>query len=174
MRLKQGDPYVFGRGGEEFIQLNEYISKNNLNAKIQVIPGLTSALVAPLVADIPLTMRNVSNEISIMTGTGTQGELPEYPPYKKQRTSVFLMGLHRVEMLVDKLINEKEWDPMTDVCVIERAACKDQRIIRTLLKDLVEVVGIIGSRPPGLIVMGPSVAALVPRTEELYTVKEGL
>ncbi|GMM41589.1 uroporphyrinogen-III C-methyltransferase [Hanseniaspora uvarum] len=174
VRLKQGDPYVFGRGGEEFIQLNEYIAKNNLNAKIQVIPGLTSALVAPLVADIPLTMRNISNEISIMTGTGTKGELPEYPPYKKERTSVFLMGLHRVEMLVDKLISEKKWDPFTDVCIIERAACKDQRITRTLLKDLVEVVGIIGSRPPGLIVMGPAVSALVPRTNDLYTVKEGL
>ncbi|CAI8503207.1 unnamed protein product [Hanseniaspora opuntiae] len=173
VRLKQGDPYVFGRGGEEFIQLNEYISKNNLNAKVEVVPGLTSALVAPLLADIPLTMRNVSNEISIMTGTGTKGELPEYPSYKKERTSVFLMGLHRVEMLVDKLINEKQWDPLTDVCIVERAACKDQRITRTLLKDLVEVVGIIGSRPPGLIVMGPAVSALVPKTNDLYTVKEG-
>lgn len=173
VRLKQGDPYVFGRGGEEFIQLNEYIKKNNLNAKVKVVPGLTSALVAPLLADIPLTMRNVSNEISIMTGTGTKGELPEYPLYKKERTSVFLMGLHRVEMLVEKLINERKWDPLTDVCIVERAACKDQRITRTSLKDLVEVVGIIGSRPPGLIVMGPAVSALVPKTNDLYTIKEG-
>lgn len=174
VRLKQGDPYVFGRGGEEFLQLNEYIATNKLDAKVQIIPGLTSALVGPLVADIPMTMRNVSNEILIMTGTGTGGNLPVYPEYKKERTSIFLMGLHRVEMLVDNLVNDKQWDDETAVCVVERAACEDQRVTRTKLKNLVEVVKIIGSRPPGVIVMGPAVNALVPDNGELYTIKEGL
>lgn len=174
VRLKQGDPYVFGRGGEEFLELNKYISANELNSRVEIIPGLTSALVAPLVADIPMTMRNVSNEILIMTGTGTGGNLPVYPEYKEERTSVFLMGLHRVELLANNLINEKQWDGETGVCIVERAACKDQRITRTKLKNLVEVVAIIGSRPPGLIVMGPAVNALIPDTGELYTIKDGL
>ncbi|XBW36660.1 hypothetical protein QEN19_002234 [Hanseniaspora menglaensis] len=174
VRLKQGDPYVFGRGGEEFIQLNDYITENKLNSRVEVIPGLSSALVAPLVADIPMTMRNISNEILIMTGTGTGGNLNTYPEYKEERTSIFLMGLHRVEILVDNLVNEKKWNDETAVCIVERAACEDQRVTRTKLKHLVEVVGVIGSRPPGLIVMGPAVNALIPDNGELYTVKEGI
>ncbi len=85
------------------------------------------------------------------------------------------MALHRAEVLQDALINGKHWDPNVPVAIIERASCVDQRVVRTKLKDLSEVVKIIGSRPPGLIVMGRSVDYLNGELKEgqLYDICEG-
>ncbi|KAL3230766.1 Uroporphyrinogen-III C-methyltransferase [Nakaseomyces bracarensis] len=155
VRLKQGDPYIFGRGGEEF----NFFSNHGYEPA--VLPGISSALAATVVSKIPATQRAVADQVLICTGTGRKGALPQVPEYVSTRTTVFLMALHRVDTLV-KVLLEKSWDPEVLVAVVERASCPDQRITRTKLKYLTSVVEEIGSRPPGLLVIGNATGVLLP------------
>lgn len=148
VRLKQGDPYIFGRGGEEY----NFFAENGFKPK--VLPGITLALAAPVLTNIPATHREVADQVLICTGTGRRGTLPNLPEFIKSRTTVFLMALHRIVDLIPKLIEEKDWDPKLPVAVIERASCPDQRVIRTTLENVAAAVEANGSRPPGLLVTG--------------------
>ncbi|KAI0435773.1 uroporphyrin-III C-methyltransferase [Xylaria telfairii] len=177
LRLKQGDPYIYGRGGEEV----EYFRNNGLGDRVIVLPGVTSALSAPLFANIPSTQRDVADQVLICTGTGKKGKPPAPPEYMPTRTVVFLMALHRIEGLIGELTEYPEteespqkekpnpneiqeagptarrralWPKSTPCAVIERASCPDQRVIRTTLAAVVEAIEQEGSRPPGLLVVG--------------------
>jgi len=168
LRLKQGDPYIYGRGGEEF----EYFRKEGYGGVISVLPGITSALSAPLFADIPATQRGVSDQVLVCTGTGRKGKPTVPPEYVQTRTVVFLMALHRINALVadltthnsedakmvkeDRSIDESRnlWPRTTPCAVIERASCPDQRVIRTTLEFVGAAIEEEGSRPPGLLVLG--------------------
>ncbi|KAH3900192.1 uroporphyrinogen-III C-methyltransferase SCDLUD_003163 [Saccharomycodes ludwigii] len=179
VRLKQGDPYIFGRGGEEYL----YFQAKGYNPL--VLPGISSALSSTVVAGIPATQRDIADQVLICTGTGRRGSLPEnFPEYLPTRTTIFLMALHRAELLVDELVNKRNWDFNAPTAIIERASCPDQRVTRTKLGDLADVVKEIGSRPPGLIVIGDSVNALINNNDnlegrekvnedQLYTINEG-
>jgi uroporphyrin-III C-methyltransferase len=153
LRLKQGDPYLYGRGAEEV----EFFRRHGF--VVRVIPGLTSSLSAPLFAGIPVTHRGVADEVLICTGTGRKGAAPDPPAYRKGRTVVFLMALHRLENLVSSL-NGVEWPKKTPCAVIERASCPDQRVIRTRLEYVYQAVEEEGSRPPGLLVVGEACEVL--------------
>lgn len=172
VRLKQGDPYIFGRGGEEYVFFSER------GYEPTVLPGLSSALASTVAARVPATQRDVADQILVCTGTGRKGALPQIPEYVASRTTVFLMALHRVDILVRELLAHS-WDSEVPAAIVERASCHDQRITRTLLKYVPEVVEEIGSRPPGLLIVGRSVAALVQpplRTfddSNKYAVEEG-
>ncbi|KAI0467365.1 uroporphyrin-III C-methyltransferase [Xylaria cf. heliscus] len=177
LRLKQGDPYIYGRGGEEV----EYFRNNGLGDRVVVLPGVTSALSAPLFANIPSTQRDIADQVLICTGTGKKGKPPVPPEYTPTRTVVFLMALHRIEGLIRELteyletedIPQKEgpdpntiqaadptprqralWPRSTPCAVIERASCPDQRVIRTTMAAVAEAIEQEGSRPPGLLVVG--------------------
>ncbi|KAI0172500.1 uroporphyrin-III C-methyltransferase [Hypoxylon sp. FL1284] len=182
LRLKQGDPYVYGRGGEEV----EYFSKEGCLApdRVVVLPGVTSALSAPLFAAIPATQRDVADQVLVCTGTGKKGKPPQPPEFVASRTVVFLMALHRVAGLVDELTAHTEaekgaggsdggeekkeksrrqlWPRDTPCAVVERASCPDQRVIRTTLARVAEAVEHEGSRPPGLLVVGRACEFLHP------------
>ncbi|SCU85447.1 LAFA_0D15698g1_1 [Lachancea sp. 'fantastica'] len=163
VRLKQGDPYIFGRGGEEFLFFSHH------GYVPQVLPGLSSSLTSTVVAKIPATQRDVADQVLICTGTGRKGALPQIPEYVSTRTTVFLMALHRSDVLVDALL-QHNWDPEVPAAIIERASCPDQRITRTLLKYVPEVVNEIGSRPPGLLVVGKAVTALIDQEQVSFSV----
>lgn len=167
VRLKQGDPYIFGRGGEEY----NFFSSHGF--KPIVIPGLTSALAAPVVANIPVTHRDVADQVLICTGTGRRGALPNLPEFNKTRTTVFLMALHRIVEVIPTLINEKGWDCDLPVAIIERASSPDQRIIRTTLKKVAEAVEACGSRPPGLLVTGYACEVIEKGTDSPWVIEEG-
>ncbi|QLL34899.1 hypothetical protein HG536_0H02740 [Torulaspora globosa] len=173
VRLKQGDPYIFGRGGEEYLFFKQH------GYEPQVLPGLSSALASTVVAKIPATQRDVADQTLICTGTGKKGALPAIPEFVSTRTTVFLMALHRAETLVQALLKQ-DWDEDLPAAIVERASCKDQRITRTLLKYVPQVVEEIGSRPPGLLVLGKAVAALLPQEDtefsdtRKYYVEQGL
>lgn len=157
LRLKQGDPYLYGRGAEEVA----FFRKHGFEA--MVLPGITSSLSAPLFAGIPVTHRAVSDQVLICTGTGRKGASPDPPAYAGNQTVVFLMALHRLEDLVESLIKRKGGDAYpkeTPCAVIERASCPDQRVIRTTLEFVVGAVEVEGSRPPGLLVVGRSCEVL--------------
>ncbi|VEU23221.1 DEKNAAC104343 [Brettanomyces naardenensis] len=170
VRLKQGDPYIFGRGGEEY----KFFSDHGYSPK--VIPGLSSALVAPVMANIPTTQRDVSDQVLICTGTGKNGKVPKnLPDFDEKRTVVFLMSIKKIVDIMPVLLQERGYPAELPVCVVERASCPDQRVIRTRLSDLAEVIHNVESRPPGLIVAGYSCEYLVPalREGEKYRVEEG-
>ena len=173
LRLKQGDPYLYGRGGEEFAFFRD---KGYMPI---VLPGITSSLSAPLFASIPCTHRSVADQVLICTGTGRKGAAPEPPPYIATQTVVFLMALHRLSSLVESLtaltadfkdlpaegsgtasLRRKPWPPETPCAVIERASCPDQRVIRSTLSKICAAVEEEGSRPPGLLVVGWSCEVL--------------
>ncbi|RYP41991.1 hypothetical protein DL767_000622 [Monosporascus sp. MG133] len=99
LRLKQGDPYVYGRGGEEVA----YFRAAGLGDRVVVLPGVTSALSAPLFAGIPPTQRDVADQVLVCTGTGKKGRAPDPPEFVPSRTVVFLMALHRIAGLVAEL-----------------------------------------------------------------------
>ncbi|KAI9885046.1 MAG: hypothetical protein M1823_003145 [Watsoniomyces obsoletus] len=98
VRLKQGDPYLYGRGAEEYAFFNQH------GFEVVVIPGITSALSAPVFAGIPPTHRAVADQVLVCTGTGRKGAAPDPPGYRPARTVVFLMALHRLSALVESLV----------------------------------------------------------------------
>lgn len=153
IRLKQGDPYIFGRGGEEYLWFKER------GFTPMVLPGISSSLASTVAAQIPATQRSIADQVLICTGTGRKGTIPEVPEYVPSRTTIFLMALHRAEILQKSLL-EKKWDPEVPLAIVERASCPDQRVTRTKLKYLQQTVEEIGSRPPGLIVIGHAVNQL--------------
>jgi uroporphyrin-III C-methyltransferase len=176
LRLKQGDPYLYGRGGEEFTFFREkgYVPT--------VLPGITSALSAPLFADIPATHRGVADQVLVCTGTGRKGAAPEPPTYVPTQTVVFLMALHRLSDLVTSLTSkppsEEEtkrvlWPKSTPCAVVERASCPDQRIIRTTLEHVCQAVECEGSRPPGLLIVGASCHVLHSPEDKKWIVEDG-
>lgn len=203
LRLKQGDPFIYGRGGEEV----EYFRRHGLGDKVIVLPGITSALSAPLFAAIPPTQRDVADQVLVCTGTGKKGKAPTPPEFVASRTVVFLMALHRIVGLVNELTNYTEqensnpqvaegvsnegentctqdvkverprrilWPRNTPCAVIERASCPDQRVIRTTLEHVAEAIESEGSRPPGLLVVGRACEALYTKERgRSWAVEEG-
>lgn len=196
LRLKQGDPYIYGRGGEEY----KFFEREGFGDRIVVLPGVTSALSAPMFAGIPATQRGVSDQVLICTGTGRKGAATVPPEFVNTRTVVFLMALHRIGDLVRDLtaIIKQEsskpsleesistplpppsipirtpWPKTTPCAVIERASCPDQRVIRTTLEYVVEAIEEEGSRPPGLLVLGKACEVLhVAESGRKWVVEEG-
>ena len=179
LRLKQGDPYMYGRGAEELA----FFRDHGFEAK--VLPGVTSALSAPLFAGIPVTHRAVADQVLICTGTGRKGAAPDPPAYVSSQTVVFLMALHRLESLVSSLtvrqpVDEEQdispkalWPLQTPCAVVERASCPDQRVIRSTLEYVCKAVEEEGSRPPGLLVLGWSCNVLHKPGGQRWVVEDG-
>jgi uroporphyrin-III C-methyltransferase len=184
LRLKQGDPYLYGRGAEELAFFREH------GFEPKVLPGVTSALSAPLFSQIPVTHRAVADQVLICTGTGRKGKSPDPPDYVKSQTVVFLMALHRLESLVTGLTTEHErvdgdvnsnerkqprrlWPRETPCAVVERASCPDQRVIRSTLEHICAAVEEEGSRPPGLLVLGWSCEVLHKPGGQRWVVEDG-
>jgi uroporphyrin-III C-methyltransferase len=202
LRLKQGDPFIYGRGGEEVA----FFRQHGLGDRVVVLPGITSSLSAPLFAGIPPTQRDVADQVLVCTGTGKKGKAPQPPEFVGSRTVVFLMALHRIEGLVAELTGYTEeekrqqqqqqdsgsegesqaaeqqqqrtrrtlWPLNTPCAVIERASCPDQRVIRTTLRFVAEAIEQEGSRPPGLLVVGRACEALyTPEKGRSWVVEDG-
>lgn len=167
LRLKQGDPYLYGRGAEEYA----FFSSHGI--AVTVLPGLTSALSAPLFARIPVTHRAVSDNVLVCTGTGRKGAAPDPPPFNPSATVVFLMALHRLGDLVSSL-RGKGWPADLPCAVVERASCPDQRVIRSSLEHVCAAVEEEGSRPPGLLVVGRACTVLAgPEAGQRWVVEDG-
>lgn len=160
VRLKGGDPYVFGRGGEEMLALQEE------GIACEEIPGITSAIAAPASAGIPVTHRQCSRMVTILTASSVSGEGKQESltpiDYKAlaslEGTLVILMGMHHLKELAGKLMEAgKRGD--TPAAVIMDGATDRQRSVRATLETLAEAVEKAGLKPPAVIVIG-EVAAL--------------
>jgi uroporphyrin-III C-methyltransferase len=177
LRLKQGDPYLYGRGAEEF----EFFRAEGYSPV--VLPGITSAMSASLFADIPATHRGVSDQVLVCTGTGRKGAAPNPPTYVPTQTVVFLMALHRISALVESLTSfpaedtgshsRTLWPKETPCAIVERASCPDQRVIRSTLEHVCLAFEEAGSRPPGLLVVGASCHVLHNPLDQRWVIEEG-
>lgn len=125
VRLKGGDPFVFGRGGEEGIYLRER------DIKFEFIPGITSAIAVPEYAGIPVTHRGITASFRVVTGHESNNKDNSQIPwanYKTDDTIVFLMGLHRLKTICQKLI-EIGKSKNCPVAVISRGTRKDAKTV---------------------------------------------
>jgi len=148
VRLKGGDPFVFGRGGEEALYLQER------DIKFDIIPGITSAISAPAYAGIPVTHRGVAVSFRVVTGHESPNKKVSQIPwdtFKTDDTIVFLMGLHNLPKISQKLI-EIGKDKDYPVAVISKGTTSDQKVVVGTLENIVEKAKDIPT--PALIVVG--------------------
>lgn len=160
MKLKQGDPAIYGRFGEEVLYFRAH------GFEPLVIPGVSSAIAAPTFAGIPVTQRGVAESLMVCTGVGRAGKTVVLPGYERGRTLVILMGVARLAQVIRTLTQEGDRDgapypPHLPIAIIERASMSDQRVITSTLNDIVRAMDSIGEqRPPAMMVVGWAALAL--------------
>ncbi len=148
-RLKGGDPYVFGRGGEE----GEYLYDRGI--AFEVIPGITSAIGGLCYAGIPITHRNCASSFHVITGhlKDENSELDWEALGRLQGTLVFLMGVANLQKITSKLM-ENGKDKKTPVALISWATRYNQSVVTGNLENIYETALKEGVKPPTLIVVG--------------------
>jgi len=153
VRLKGGDPFIFGRGGEEMHYLLER------GVPCEVVPGVTSAGGAAAASGIPLTHRDCAQGLTFITGHArAEGPEPDWSTLARPRhTVVVYMGLAAAERIADALIAAGR-DPQTPAAAIERATQPGQRVVTATLATLATSVRTAGLRSPTLLVIGEVVA----------------
>ncbi|HCT64247.1 MAG TPA: uroporphyrinogen-III C-methyltransferase [Lachnospiraceae bacterium] len=150
VRLKGGDPFVFGRGGEEIIALQ------NENIPYEVVSGVTSAIAVPAAAGIPVTHRGISRSVTVITGNtadeNTVGE--DFATLAKLNgTLVFLMGLGNIEKISNGLMSHGK--PADTPCaVISDGTTKNQLTVRATLATLAQKAKNSAVKSPAIIVVG--------------------
>lgn len=149
VRLKGGDPFVFGRGGEECQVLQDE------GIPFEVIPGITSAIGGLTYAGIPITHRNCASSFHVITGhlKSTDLELDYEPLAKVKGTLVFLMGVENLENICNKLIDYGK-DPSTPAAIIYKATTPYQRVVVDRLDNIVATAKAANAQAPSLIVIG--------------------
>jgi uroporphyrinogen III methyltransferase/synthase len=151
VRLKGGDPYVFGRGGEEAEALAA------AGVPCEVVPGVTSAIAAPAYAGIPVTHRDVTPAFTVVTGHEDLGKDESTVPWPALAagadTLVFLMGVGRLPLIAQRLIAHGR-PPSTPVAVVRRGTWRDQQLVVGTLEDIAERVAEVGLTAPAVTVVG--------------------
>jgi uroporphyrin-III C-methyltransferase len=151
LRLKGGDPFVFGRGGEEALTLAGH------SIRFRIIPGVTAGIGGLAYAGIPVTHRDTNQAVTFLTGHGASGTVPDAIDWEAiSRGSpvlVFYMGVKHLAAIAGHLIaaGRSADEP---VAVVARASLPDQRVVVTTLNDCAAVVAAEGIEPPALIVVG--------------------
>jgi uroporphyrinogen III methyltransferase/synthase len=148
-RVKGGDPFVFGRGGEEIQSLFD----NGIS--FEVIPGITSSISVPAYAGIPVTHRGVARSFHVFTGhTMEDGTWHNFEAIAKlEGTLVFLMGIKTLPIIVSDLVKNGK-DPKTPVAIIEKGATADQRVTVGTLENIIEKAKERKIVPPAITIIG--------------------
>ncbi|MEN0065139.1 MAG: uroporphyrinogen-III C-methyltransferase [Myxococcota bacterium] len=149
VRLKCGDPFVFGRGGEEVARYRAA----GLDA--EVLPGVSSALAAPALAGIATTHRGLADRVLVCTGHGQGSRQPDVPAYRPDTTVVMLMAIGRLPTLSDEL-RAAGWPADWPAAIVERASHPDQRVTHTVVGGLASTK----AQAPGILVIGRVAAGL--------------
>jgi uroporphyrin-III C-methyltransferase len=155
VRLKGGDPFLFGRGGEELEALRDE------GIPVELVPGVTSAIAVPGAVGIPVTHRRFGSSVTILTGhedpTKGQSALDWKLLARQRGTIVILMGVKNLPQIAEILIAEGK-DPATPVAIIERGLRKDQRVTIGSLDGIGTLSRERGVIPPAVIVIGEVVS----------------
>ena len=147
-RIKGGDPYVFGRGGEEVLALKE----NSID--YEVIPGITSPIAVLNYAGIPITHRGIAQSFHVVTGMSSKGLNINFEALSKETgTLVFMMGFAKLEFIKENLVKNGK-DINTPAAVIMRGTCSKQKKVVGTLKNICEKVKKSQIKSPCIIVIG--------------------
>ncbi|MBE9145673.1 uroporphyrinogen-III C-methyltransferase [Planktothrix mougeotii] len=151
VRLKGGDPFIFGRGGEEMEDLIQ------AGVPVEIVPGITSGIAAPAYAGIPLTHRDHSSSVTFVTGHETAGK---YRPSvnwealaKGSETIVIYMGVHNLPYIIQQL-TQAGLSPETPVALIRWGTRPDQEELIATLETIVQKVEETGFEAPAIAVIG--------------------
>jgi uroporphyrin-III C-methyltransferase len=151
VRLKGGDPFVFGRGGEELVYLADH------DVPFEVVPGITSAIAAPAAADIPVTHRDHASSVSFVTGhedpTKDESAVDWEALAATGGTIVVLMGVGKLPAYTQELL-DAGMDPETPVALVEKGTRPGQQVARGTLDTIVEARDEAGIEPPAVTVIG--------------------
>lgn len=151
IRLKGGDPFIFGRGGEEVEQLAA------AGIAFEVVPGVTSATAAATYAGIPITHRDYTASVAFLTGHEDPTKADSNIDWERLAvgagTIVVYMGIKNLPIIIDKLIRYGR-DPQTPVAVVRWASTPEQKSVVGTLATITEVVKEAGIKPPSLIIIG--------------------
>ena len=146
VRLKGGDPFVFGRGGEECQALAE------ADIPFEVVPGISSAIAVPAYAGIPVTQRGVTTAFTVVAGhTGGSDSTINWEAISRIGTIVFLMGVEHLPEIVQKLV-EYNRPVNTPAALIREGTTQNQLVISGTLADIIEKSRAI--RPPAILIVG--------------------
>merc|ERR1712176_340540 len=168
IRLKIGDPFVFGRGGVEVLKFRRF------GVESSIVPGVSAAFSAPLPGSIPVTHRGVANQVVMCTGYGREGTSPDLIQYHKEQTVVFLMAVGRLRELCQRLQDLAGYPADTPVGIVEKAGCPDQRTVTGTIETIADVAQKYEIVPPSTIVVGDSVNVLMQQDDETGEVVTGL
>jgi len=151
VRLKGGDPFIFGRGGEEVERLA------GTGIDFEVVPGVTSATAAATYAGIPITHRQYTASVAFLTGHEDPTKPDSNIAWDKLATGagtiVVYMGIKNLPVIVDNLIKHGR-DPQTPVAVVRWASTPNQHSVVGTLETIADIVKEAGIRPPSLIIIG--------------------
>ncbi len=150
VRLKGGDPYLFGRGGEEALELQE------AGIEFEVVPGITSAIAVPAYAGIPITHRDHASMVTIITGheQKKEGSMLDWEWLSASKgTIVILMGVSTLGTYIPELMRYGS-DPDTPVAIIERGTRDDQVVTTGSLSTIVGIAKDRGVKAPAIVVIG--------------------
>ena len=151
VRLKGGDPFIFGRGGEEVEVLSE------AGVDFEVVPGVTSATAAATYAGIPITHRDYTASVAFLTGHEDPTKPGSNIDWAKLATGagtlVVYMGIKNLPVIVKNLVDHGR-DPQTPVAVVRWASTPEQRSVVGTLDTIVDIVREAGIKPPALIIVG--------------------
>ena len=154
-RLKGGDPFVFGRGGEEALALVA------VGIPFEVVPGVSSALAVPACAGIPVTHRGMARSFHVITGHGQPGDTAGNPswqvPAPQDGTLLFLMGLKRLGSIAARLI-AGGWSAETPAAAISRGTLPEQQTVVGTLAEIAAKVAAAELSSPALLVVGEVVS----------------
>jgi uroporphyrin-III C-methyltransferase len=157
VRLKGGDPYVFGRGFEEVLACAE------AGVPVTVVPGVTSAFAVPALVDVPVSHRGVAHEIVVVSGHAAPGDprsLVDWDALARLRgTLVLMMAVERLGAFADALLAGGR-DPESPVVIVQDGSTRIERAVRATLATVAEVARAEEVSPPAVVVIGP-VAGLV-------------
>lgn len=154
VRLKGGDPYVFGRGAEEALWLSE------AGVGFEVVPGVSSAIAAAAAAGIPLTHRDLGSQIGILTGhekPGKEASALDFGALARMGTLSVVMGASSLETILANLASAGK-DPATPAAMVEWGATSRQKVVASTVGDLAREAKAAGLTSPALLVVGEVVA----------------
>lgn len=151
VRLKGGDPFIFGRGGEEA----EYLRKNKI--RFEIVPGITSGIGSAVYSGIPLTHRKYSSSVVFVTGHEDPGKVKSPVQWKKLaksvETIVIMMGLSRIGVISKQLVSGG-LSKTTPVAVIHKGTNEDQKVVIGNLSNIAQKIKSNHINPPSIIIIG--------------------
>ena len=155
LRLKGGDPFVFGRGGEEALALVEH------NIPFRVVPGVSAGIGGLAYAGIPVTHRDINHSVTFLTGHDSNGIVPDRIDWKSVARGspviVMYMAMKHMASIADQLVKAGR-DPAEPVAIVCNATTDKQQVLETTLEWAERDLVVAGLSPPAIVVVGEVVA----------------